>query len=120
MKTKDWIIGRGSDGEYFCPDIEENQLTDYRNTIETGYLQTILKGGLISLILFLLIAIPAIIKGIFFSKNTLSKAAGIWILMNIINSYPTVVNGFDLPYLLVWISIGICYSQQIRNMPEMI
>jgi len=118
METKDWIIGRGSDGEYFCPDIEKNQLTDYRDTIETGYLQTILKGGLISLILFLLIAIPAIIKGIFFSKNTLSKAAGIWILMNIINSYPTVVNGFDLPYLLVWISIGICYSQQILNMRE--
>lgn len=119
MKTKDWIIGRGIEGKYFCPDIEENQLTNYRDAIETGYLNTILKGGLISLILYLLIAIPGIIKGIFYSKNVLSKSAGIWILMNIINSYPAIVNGFDLQYLLVWISIGICYSNKIRSMPEM-
>ena len=23
MKTKDWIIGRGRDEEYFCPDIKK-------------------------------------------------------------------------------------------------
>ena len=118
MKTKDWIIGRGINGEYFCPGIEEGQITNYRSVIETGYLQTILKGGLISLGLFLLIAIPAIIKGIFYSKNTLSKAAAIWIFMSIINLYPAAVNTFTLQYLLVWISIGICYSQKIRNLSE--
>lgn len=118
MKPKDWVVGRGIKGEYFCPDIEEDQVTNYRETIETGYLQTILNGGLISLGLFLLIAFPAIIKGIFFSENMLSKAAGIWILMSIINSYPATVNAFTLGYLLVWISIGICYSDKIRRMSE--
>jgi len=118
MKTKDWIIGRGIDGEYFAPGIEEDQLTNYRSVIETGYLQTILKGGIISLGLFLFIAIPAIIKGLFYSKNTLSKAAGIWILMSLINLYPAIVNTFTLQYLLVWISIGICYSKKLRDLPE--
>jgi hypothetical protein len=117
MKTKDWVIGKGIKGEYFCP-LEENRITNYRDAIETGYLQTILNGGLISLGLFLLIAIPGIIKGIFYSKNVLSKAAGIWIFMSIINSYPSTVNAFTLQYLLVWISIGICYSKEIRMMPE--
>lgn len=118
MKTKDWIIGRGINGQYFSPGIEEDQITNYRSVIETGYLQTILKGGIISLGLFLLIAIPAIIKGLFYSKNTLSKAAGIWIFMSLINLYPTAVNTFTLQYLLVWISIGICYSKKIRNLSE--
>lgn len=118
MKTKDWIIGRGINGKYFCPGIEENQLTNYRYLIETGYLQTILKGGLISLVLFLMIAIPAIVKGIFYSKNILSKAAGCWILLSEINSYPTIVASFSMQYLLVWISIAICYSKEIRYMPE--
>lgn len=118
MKLKDWVIGRGINGRYFCPDVIEDQVSDYRDTIETGYLQTVLKGGLISLGLFLLIAVPAMIKGIFSSKNILSKAAGIWILMSIVNSYPTAVNYFVLQYLLVWISIGICYSSEIRNLPE--
>ena len=120
MKDEDWIIGRGIDGEYFCPDIEENQLTNYRDLIETGYLQTILKGGLISLILFLLIAIPAIIKGIFYSKNTITKIAGIWIFFSLINSYLTIITKFNLEYFLVWISIGICYSKEIRQMPEVV
>ncbi|MDP4283512.1 MAG: hypothetical protein Q8891_03750 [Bacteroidota bacterium] len=118
MKTNDWIRGKGIDGEYFCPNIEEDQKTNYRSVIETGYLQTILKGGIISLGLFLIIAIPAIIRGIFYSKNMLSKAAGIWILMSLINMYPATVNAFTFPYLLVWISIGICYSKKLRDLPE--
>ncbi len=118
MKTKDWILGRGVKGEYFCPDVEEDQVTNYRSTIETGYEQTILKGGLISLGLFLLIAIPAIVKGLFYSKNILSKVAAIWVFMSLINSYPSTVNAFTFQYLLVWISIGICYNKELRRMPE--
>ena len=118
MKTDDWIAGRGIKGEYFCPDVEEHQITNYRQHIETGYEQTILKGGLISLGLYLLIAVPAIIKGLFYSKNILSKAAGIWICMALVNSYPGTVNAFTLQYLLAWVSIGICYSKNIRNLPE--
>ena len=118
MKPKDWIIGRGINGEYFCPDIEPNQITNYRDVIETGYLQIILKGGIISLGLFLLITIPAIIKGLFHSKNILSKAAALWIMVALLSLYPTIIISFTLRYILVWISIGICYSQTIRAIPE--
>jgi hypothetical protein len=118
MHLKDWIFGRGIDGEYFCPDIEENQVTNYRNVIETGYLQIILKGGIMSLALLLLMAIPAIVKGLFFSRNILSKAAAFWIFWVIISMYPAVVNSFTLRYLLFWIAIGICYSKDIRNMSD--
>lgn len=118
MKTKDWLFGRGLSGEYFCPDIEEDQITNYRSVIETGYLQMILKGGIISLGLLLLIAIPAIFKGLFYSNNILSKAAAIWILLALISMYPTIVHTFSLRYLLVWISIGICYSKTIRSIPD--
>ncbi len=118
MKTNDWILGRGINGEYFCPEIQDDLITNYRPVIETGYLQIILKGGLISLFLFLLIAVPAVFKGLFNSKNTLSKAAALWILFAIISLYPATVVTFSLRYLLVWISIGICYSKTLRNIPE--
>jgi len=116
MKTKDWIIGRGINGEYFCPGVDE--LDDYRVMIETGYLQIILKGGIISLALYLLIAIPAVILGIFYSKNILSKASAIWILISLISLYPATVNTFSLAFLLVWVSIGICYSKKIRCLSD--
>lgn len=118
MTTKEWIIGKGMSGQYYCPGIDHGLFTDYRGMIETDYLNIILKGGIISLILLLLITIPAMIKGIFYSKNLLSKAAGLWILLWLADLYPTVVTTFSMQYILVWISVGICYSDEIRNMPE--
>lgn len=118
MQLKDWVMGKGINGEYFCPGIDKEDITGYRDVIETDYLQTILKGGLISLILFLLIAIPAMIKGLFYSKNMFAKAAGIWILYVLLNMYPASINTFTMQYLLVWFAIGICYSNVLLTMPE--
>ena len=73
MQLKDWIVGRGINGDTYCPNVQGDAITNYRNVIETGYLQTILKGGVISLGLFLLIAIPAIIHGLFYSKICFQK-----------------------------------------------
>ena len=118
MKTEDWIIGKGINAEYFCPDIEPGQTTNYRTVIETDYLQTILNGGIISLALLLLIVIPAIFLGLFYSTNILSKSAALWIFLWVLSLYPSRVTAFSLHYLTVWISIAICYSKSIRNMSE--
>ncbi|MCU0473446.1 MAG: hypothetical protein MUC93_08790 [Bacteroidales bacterium] len=117
MDFKDWIIGKGINGQYYCPGIEEQtgNFTVNRSVIETGYLQIVLKGGLVSLGLYILILIPAIFKGLFYSNNLLSKAAAIWILLFIIYLYPTTINGFIINYLLIWISVGICYDSGIRE-----
>jgi len=117
MSTNDLIIGRGINGAYYCPGIDEiaGSVTVMRSVIETGYLQIVLKSGFISLILYLLITIPAIFIGLFSSKNLLSKASAIWIFLYTIFLYPTYVNMFSLTYLLIWISVGICYSRTIRG-----
>ena len=118
MQIKDWIIGKGINGQYYCPEIDLDQPTNYRNLIETGYLQIILKGGLIRLGLYLLITIPAIFLGFFKSNNLLSKAAAIWIIISLLSLYPATVNTFSLKYLLVWISVGICFTKNIRELPD--
>jgi hypothetical protein len=120
MELKDWIIGRGMNGQYFCPGVRdaEGGISIYRSVIETGFLQIILNGGIISLLFFILISIPALIKGLFHSNNLLSKAAGIWILLFYIYAYPGTPTIFSLNYILVWISIGICYSQYLRSLSD--
>lgn len=120
FKTKDWLIGRGMNGQYFCPGVEdgEGRVSVYRGVIETGYLQIILNGGIISLFLLVIIAIPGLIKGIFTSNNLLSKAAGIWIVLFFLYAYPGGPSIFTLNYALVWFSIGICYSEKIRKMSD--
>ncbi|MBN2522178.1 MAG: hypothetical protein JXB24_02840 [Bacteroidales bacterium] len=120
FKIKDWIIGRGINGQYFCPGVEdgEGRISIYRSVIETGFLQIILNGGIISLLLFMLISIPAMLKGLFHSNNLLTKAAGIWILLFYLYAYPGTPGIFSLNYILVWISIGVCYSHQLRYLTD--
>lgn len=120
MKLRDWVIGRGMSGLVAAPiDLDPSEEhPGYREGVETDYLTIILKGGVISLGLLLLIVVPAIIKGLFFSKNLFSKAAGFWILLWLVSLYPSTVTSFTLSYMLVWISIGICYSDTIRLSSE--
>jgi len=118
MKLQDWIIGKGIDGQYFCPGIETGTHAIYRNMIETDYLNIILKGGIISFVLMLMIAIPAFVKGLFYSENLLSKAVAIWILLWLLELYPATVSTFSLHHLTFWLAIGVCYSDIIRKVPE--
>lgn len=122
MKQEDWLIGRGMNGLVAAPvslyDDHVPGKPGYRDGIETDYLKIILKGGILSLGLQLLIAIPAVFLGLFSSKNLFSKAAALWIILWLIALYPSNVTNFSLNYILVWVSIGICYSKSIRNMPE--
>ncbi|HBC78655.1 MAG TPA: hypothetical protein DEO60_03115 [Bacteroidales bacterium] len=120
LRPQDWIFGKGLNGQYYCPGVNEGSgtITIYRKVIETGYLQVVLNGGLISLILLLIIAVPAVIKGVFYSKNMLSRASGIWVFLFLLFMYPGTLTIFSLNYILVWISIGICYSKEFRKLSD--
>jgi hypothetical protein len=118
MSDRDWLIGKGLMGQYFCPGIDWDETTLYRSVIETGFLQIILKGGVISLALLLLIMIPAAFLGIFFSENLISRAFGLWIFVGIVNMYPSSVDTFTLNYLMMWIGVAVCYSSEIRNLND--
>ena len=120
MSTLDLTFGRGINGMYYCPGIDEAEgsFTVNRWVIETGYLQIVLKGGYILLLLYLLIIIPAIIKGLFLSNNSFAKTAAIWIFLYTIFLYPTYVNMFSLTYIIVWVCVAICFDKNVRNMTD--
>jgi len=116
MSTTDLIFGRGFTGEYYCPGVDPTK--DTRFLIESGYLQTILKGGIISLALFLLIAIPAAYLGIIKSKNILSKASGTIVFLWLVDMFPWGMPAMNIRYILMWTCIGICYSKEIRSLTD--
>jgi hypothetical protein len=119
QSKKDWLIGKGINGTYYCPFFVDLVTGSYeRPIVETGYLQIILKGGIISLTLLLLILVPAVYKGFFDSKNIFTKAAAMYVLLWIMSLYPTVANDFSMKYVLLWIAAGICYSKNIRSLSD--
>lgn len=127
--TEDWLTGRGLNGTYYCPNIDAEWIgeeaalyvdrdLDYRMFIECGYLQLILNGGIIYLVLYLLVLIPAFIKGLFYSNNIFSKSCAILVFLWLIDMFPFGLPSFSLRYFLVWICVAICYSKEIRSMKE--
>ncbi len=118
---QEWMLGKGMNGKYFCPLVMNIADKSYeRGVIETGYLQIVLKGGYISLILLLCILIPGVFKGFFDSKNMFCKAAAMFIVLWIVSLYPSVPNNFSMNYLFLWIAVGICYSEKLRELPDSI
>jgi hypothetical protein len=117
MSNTELIFGKGFDGAYYSPGIEED--IDYRGIVECGYLQVILKGGILNLFLFLIIALPASVLGLFKSNNILSKAAGAIVLSWLIDMFPFGLPTMNIRYILLWICIGICYSNEMRNLSEL-
>lgn len=124
LSGADWIFGRGIDGTYYNPtnywdfSNENSREVHQRDNIENGYLFMVLKGGLISLIIFLFIAIPAIYLGLFRSNNLVSKTFAIFLLVYLLDMFVFGQPTMSLKYMYVWISISICYSRKIRNLEE--
>jgi hypothetical protein len=113
----DVVFGRGMDANYIAT-LSSADIGGKRAGIETGYLDIILRIGVIGLTLFLLISLPAIILGVFYSSNGFVKAAGLFVFVYILELYPAGGPSFRLYYILVWICIGICYTSKIRNMTD--
>jgi len=114
----DWFFGRGFNGTFFsthCTDNFGGYVSGQRDTIENGYYYLILKGGLLYLIPFVLLSLIGLIKGFFYSSNSLSKAAAAIVLINLIDLVGFGLPGLNLKYLTLWFSLTLCYSSQIRN-----
>ena len=120
--THSMALGKGMNGTYYCP--IEGQVTDdgvvisdetNRSIIENGYLQLMLKGGIIYIVLFLLVLIPAAFYGIFKSSNQFSKACGVMILLWLIDMSIYGLPTFCLHYIIIWICVGVCYQKNIRD-----
>jgi hypothetical protein len=118
----DFLLGKGLNGTYYCPiggELEDEGVIfaelEFREVIENGYLQLMLTGGLIHLLLFLLVLIPAAILGIFYSSNLFARASGVVVLLWLIDMLLYGVPMLRINYIFVWICVGICYKSTLRK-----
>lgn len=125
MTVSDWIVGKGINGKFkvtfnidedYAGDTRSAEDKNYRYGIETGYLNTILKGGIVKLALDLLIILSAIFSGLFYGKNLLVKASVFFLLTYLATLYPENANIFSYRYLLVWICVAICFNRSLRKL----
>jgi hypothetical protein len=119
------VFGKGVRGTYYSP-IEQQETDDgvtyaeisNRDVIENGYLQMMLTGGYVNIILFGLVLLPAIFLGIFKSRNHLSRVCGIIILLWLIDMSVYGLPRLIIEYILVWMCAAICYKASFRQQSE--
>ncbi len=119
------FIGRGALGTYYSPHFNmliENSIEggDWfdRQTIEVGYLQMILKGGFVMVVLNLIILIPAAYLGIYKSNNFISKMCGYYILLYIFLLAVSFPPAYMANFLLLWMAVGTVianYNRELTN-----
>ncbi len=120
----DFLLGRGLYGTFFSDSLGFDSFGDVsldggeRDVIENGFLQIILNNGFIYICSFLLLSLISAYKGFFNSKNLFSKVLASVILINIVDMI-----GWGLPYvcfkyLIVWVSILVCFSREFRIMSD--
>ena len=112
----DWYIGRGPLGSFSSH--LGSELDDQRTLIENGYLQIILKQGLLFLIPFVLLSFLSIYKGFFSSKNHLSKVCAILVIVNLIDMVGYGLPFLGIKYLNFLIAFSLCLSPVVRNMSD--
>lgn len=96
------IFGKGATGAYYS-----NIFSDMRQGIEVGYIQLILKGGVILLFLFVGLCLPVALKGLL-SKSYLARACGGVVLVRLIWMIPYGLPYVINDYILFWLAIGMC------------
>ncbi|MFZ2340217.1 MAG: hypothetical protein WAW07_10920 [Bacteroidales bacterium] len=109
--TEDWLIGRGLLGTV------SRSILGYEEAgfIENGFLNILLKGGLLFALPFIIIMLRAVYLGFFKTRNELTKSLAIIILVHLI-----MMGYFNLPdyspkYILTWIAIAACFNPELRN-----
>lgn len=118
---KDLLIGRGFYGTYYCPNVDKDSDTgesdDNREVIENGYLQIILKGGIIYLLLYMMLMIPAIVKGVK-APNQLSKACAVIVFVQLVDMLVFGVPTFNIKTFMIWMAVSVCYNKRIAGMTD--
>jgi hypothetical protein len=125
------IYGRGSLGTYFSEFFAGTRRyyeamgnmgwrgdSPIRITTEVGYLQMILKGGFILLILNVLIALYSIYLALFNSKNKFVKRLGYYILILSILSLVSFRSAFTPMFIIFWTAIGTVLNKNYRAMND--
>lgn len=118
MDTSSWIFGRGAAGTYYDSLGIFNEIDGRRMEIETGYLNFILKGGIIYLVTYVLALSYAAFLGVFRSKNTFVRSFGYIIFISLLEIIPYGIPAWNFKYLSIWMGVAICLDSKFREMSD--
>ncbi len=121
IKGNDLLFGRGYLGTYYSNYFYnwsgDNGDHYIRSVVEVGFLQFILKGGILLALAFLIVSLKSIYTNFIYSKiNEWSYIAAGWLLIEILLLTVENVPSFNVHYLYIWILIGLLYPNKRKKL----
>lgn len=110
--NKAFIFGKGLNAGYYSASFE----TFSRPNVEVGFLQIILKTGILGFLLYMSIIVMAIFKALSDSNNLFIKSLGLLLASYVIMFFIENIIAYNLLNVIIWIVVGMCFSENLRKM----
>ncbi len=112
--NKAFAFGKGINGGYASEDFE----TFNRVAIEVGFLQILLKSGVIGFLLYASLIISAIYNALNNSANYFIKYLGLLLCGYFFMLFIENIIAFNLLNIVIWCVVGMCHSRELRALND--
>jgi hypothetical protein len=109
-----FIFGKGLNAGYYSEVFE----TFSREVVEVGFLQILLKTGIIGFILYISVIVSAIFKALGKSKNLFIKSMGLLLASYVILLFLENIVAYNLLNIIIWVMVGMCHSDKLRQLND--
>ncbi len=106
-----FIFGKGIDGGY----ASETFQTFSRSTVEVGFLQILLKTGIVGFLAYFSVIFSAIFKAMGKSKSIFMKCLGLLLSSYVLMFFIENVIAFNLLNVAIWLVVGMCHSKELLS-----
>lgn len=110
-----FLFGKGLNAGYYSETFE----TFSRSVVEVGFLQIILKTGILGFLLYITVIISSITKALKKSNNLFIKAMGLMLSSYVLMLFIENIIAYNLLNVVVWVVVGMCNSETLRKMSNM-
>lgn len=115
LKTNDVLLfGKGFNAGYDSPSFH----TYRREVVEVGFLQILMKTGIVGFILYFSVIVVGIFKSIGHSNNLFLKMLGFLLIGYIIMLFFENQLAYNLLNIIIWLVVGMCYSPVLRGLND--
>ena len=87
-----------------------------RQVVEVGFLQILLKIGIVGFVLYMTLIISAIFKALSKSKNLFIKSLGLLLAGYALMVFVENIIAYNSLNIIIWIVVGMCHSEALRKL----
>jgi len=107
-----FVFGKGMNAGYYSEAFD----TYSRDIVEVGFLQILLKTGIVGFLLYISVIISAIFKALGKSRNMFVKSLGLLLAGYVLMLFVENVIAYNLLNIIIWILVGVCHSDALRKL----